>query len=527
MTPVASLRAILAASMLALAAVGAAEAQLARLAVRSAPVLLDCKGQPCFRVVVNGYDAADRPVALTGVDGLEVFEGETPHPTFFRAVTPLESTSRRTTANTPLRVTLLLVDTSGSMRQREQGGAGTKFDAARAAITQNFLEQLQDGEDRVAIAPFDSRAVRQRIMEAPFRTTRAEAVADLNRLQPSPRGNTAFYSAIDIALERVTEVMQLPEVASRGVELLVVAFTDGRNDVQAGDDPGLLTGDDGLSRTIEKVRRTATQIPLRLVTVGFEGSTFDQRPLQQLAHPAEGNYFSARNRQEVGAAFRTLERERANAVYLTFGPVRANRLALAGAPVTFQVALGELRTDTPRFEPPALGPPTFNGVLTRAELDGFERAVKVVPGWLGGRVSSLLTRVGAFGVYATLLAVLWFAVPKLLWPERYAPRPSRVASTGPRVAARPMDPSRPGAGGHVTIASRQGAGSASRPAAGGTRLHDSGPGARMSPARPAQPQREPEPPAAGPRRPARPPGPQPGPGGDATIFIPSKKPPRE
>jgi Mg-chelatase subunit ChlD len=516
---------------IALCAPAAGRAQTpAKLKIAVAPVLLDCRNQVCFRLLVNAYDASDRPIAIPERAPLEVFEGGIKHPVFFSAVVETKTEA----ANTQSRYTFLVVDTSGSMLEPVLGGSETKFEAARAAIREHLVGKLQDGVDRIAIAGFDSSRVKERIAAAPLRTRRADALGDLAALRPSPRGNTALYSAVDFALDRLEEVRADAEKTQ--AEVMLVVFTDGANDVhpERGDDPGLLTEAEGLQRVLDKAARRARDLPLRIITVGLEGRrTFNQDALRKLAFPSDsGTYFTTRSADELAKTFSTIAGEKANRMFLTVGPVRPSRDEIAGRPIALTVRWGDL-SDTAQWEAPPVGTPARGAALTPAE----SRALPVPRGggspwwWL------LVRRLVIMATYSLVLALLWFGLPRLIWPERYAPAAARAGAL-PRSggAARPgrgAPPARP-AGGDVTVIARPGAQSAaaagSAPVPRAARPPAPRPGVPTSAAPPPRPAR-PTPADRVPPRPARPaPQKRQDPDDpemdDATVFLP-KKPPRE
>ena len=147
---------------------------------------------------------------------------------------------------------LVLVDLSGSMR-------GQGIQIVRSAL-RSFLSELPP-HVRVAVAPFSSRRVAPVIQNVTFRSG-AEAAFDLGML-PTPAGNTGLYSAVALGIERVQSELRSDRGAAGGV----LVFTDGRNDVgNAGDDPGLLSGDAG--RIEVRNRVVGAQVPTWILGVG-------------------------------------------------------------------------------------------------------------------------------------------------------------------------------------------------------------------------------------------------------------------
>src|SRR5438034_43375 len=87
--------------------------------------------------------------------------------------------------------------------------------------SQTHLEMLTGG-DRIAIVPFESHAVAERIAHATFQDSARAAEADLDRISPPEiHNNTALYSAVMDALP----VLERERGSDRAVALVV--FTDG------------------------------------------------------------------------------------------------------------------------------------------------------------------------------------------------------------------------------------------------------------------------------------------------------------
>lgn len=134
----------------------------------------------------------------------------------------------------PLRL-LILLDRSGSMI-----GDGIAY--TRITL-RSFIQGLDSGSVRVAIAGFESHDVNRLITETQF-VSPAQAAEQLARLPtPDPRANTALYSALIAGGARVAAETR----AAPGTQGAILLVTDGRNDVgHPRDDAGLLAGADGL-----------------------------------------------------------------------------------------------------------------------------------------------------------------------------------------------------------------------------------------------------------------------------------------
>ena len=488
-------------------------AQGTRLEVSGKPRLINCGGNPCFRIEVNAVDAQGQPSPLDDNAQFAVSLNGEPVEILLKRRFLRTVTSGSAPAAGRRRISLVLFDTSGSMNQRLPTG-GTKFTAAKGQLERLFAT-LQEGVDQMAIVPFDSARVAERIQGASFETSKEGIRRQVAALEPRAKGNTALYSAVYEGLQK------LQPFTSEDAQITLIVFTDGANDVDhPGDDPGLLSGAAGL----QKVTALAREVGITIYTIGYgaPGVAFDQASLQALKFPqGASNYFNARDEARLVQIFNTIARRGGTTVTLLVGPLPMRREQLP-ASLTFEVASGRLRATAPSWDRNPLMTSPFEGTMNEEEQKAWLNRTLRPPGGAGPAgvtVPSYIMRLVVLASYSAVLAALWFGLPRLLWPDRYIPKP----------AARPA-PARP-----------QRPGAAPRPG-----MPPPAPG-RAQPARP-------EPPRAGPRPPSRSPQPQPpaerprpaaprgrevphtpterprenwGPRdpGDATVFIPpSKKP---
>ena len=336
---------IVAACLMAAPALGQTPASVRVAAV---PALINCNDAACFRVLLNAYDASGNPVPVAAdaiFDISEVGAAPLPAPSsspepgqppaagwwqykLTENTGPVAATSPAPQGPATPRYQLLVVDTSGSMLEPVAGGAGTKFQAAVDAIRAYFLADFQAGTDHMAIVGFDSRRVRARIAGADFEGSQAAVEAQLAGLAPSRQGNTALYSAVDAALDKLKALAESGRAAGAQVQLLI--FTDGKNDINVakGDDAGLLTGAEGLATVETKVRAvTNTLRGLEVVTVGLgdAGRTYDPEALRRLAFPDAKNAMDASSLSQLRRVFEVARSQQMNRVFLTFGPVRPSK----------------------------------------------------------------------------------------------------------------------------------------------------------------------------------------------------------
>lgn len=318
---------------------------------------------------------------------------------------PFREVDVRTVADAarPL-VLLVLFDVSGSM-------AGEGMQQTRSAL-RAFLRGL--GGSEVAVAPFGSRDVTAGIRGARFGTP-AEAEAGMDGL-PAPAGNTGLYSAVATGAEVLAARLRS---APKGAKAVLLVLTDGRNDIgHPGDEPGLLAGSEGRDRAVDAVRRARVLVWM----VGI-GNGVDAGELAALAGPMGSPHTVAFDAVRLGRTLGELRGSLASARQVTAVlPVDARaRLARGEAEVRVENAVGSA-PHTARWRPPLMALPAFAGVAspsrpfaTLAAMQDESPASGTLP---------------VFASLATLLAVLWWIVPPLIWPVRRA----AVATPQPRSA---------------------------------------------------------------------------------------------
>jgi len=406
---------------------GVAEAQVERLELAGRPRLVDCNGKACFRLTVNVLDAQGQPMRFaigTEDDALKRFqvsEGGTPSRLFH--VGQLEAEAQ--TTGTRGRYSMLLVDVSGSMRVLLPDGRDSRFTAAKKAL-ESWVTAFEETVDHVAIVPFESHGVADRVRAAVFAKSPTDLRQQIDELpRPEVRNNTALYSAVATALS------VLEPYGRSGNELFLIVLTDGVNDVRPGDDAGLL-GADGLPT----VRQLADQAGVPVFSIGFgaEGqSDFDSSALRALAWPGESNYRTAGTAEALENVYGIARTKLTSQIELTVGPVRESKGELAGQTVGFRVTLdrpGRAPLESQAEKPWVSnlgGAPYWEGSLTTHELADFIRTPVTSGRWLSG----LVVRLVILLVFSALLAVLWFGVPRLLWPERYLGRSAAAPRASP------------------------------------------------------------------------------------------------
>lgn len=474
--------------------------QVDHLEFADKPRLVECKDQPCFRVLLNAVDAQGQPAAVS-LDSsdpqkwVSVWEGTQKHNVFYLRSLSGEIASRGT-------YTMILLDTSGSMIRRLPGTNVTRFEAAKQAL-RRYLSHFQPGVDRLAVVPFESHQVASRIRNAVFSETTTAVHSQIALLpEPQLKNNTALLTAIYEALP------VLKKYKDAGYEVSLTVLTDGKNDVSgATDDRGLLVASD-----FHRVWQRADEMRIQIVTIGFgeRGASFDEKALRALAWPSESNYYYAGDQDRLEQIFGAAREKLTNRMQLAFGPVRPDKNQLSGQSLLFRVFLvtkneQKLESrDEPAWSSPAIGSPSYEGGLDRDELAAFiARPMDQVAG--NPFLSRLIWRSVITGVFACILAFLWFGLPRFIWPERYAQFPTMPAQA--RVA-RPSVPSMPSAPSALS-AERY----VPRPPDAIRAAQAAIPPRRETPPAPPRQEKPPERPAG------TPPAPQPA-AGDQTVFMP-------
>jgi Mg-chelatase subunit ChlD len=405
-------------------------AQAGHLDSAEKPRLLDCRDsldRPAFRLRFNPVDAQGAPLPLTFPpdqlrERLKIsIEG--------RDVTPFSATGHNTEVqSTRARMALVLVDISGSMTRPVPSG-GTRFQSAQAALKQ-FLQGFEEKSDEVAVVPFESHDVVNRIHAAVFAASRAQALKQVDDLPaPAPRNNTAIYSAVLAGIDVLTTRLKQAAAASQGTapETLLVVLTDGKNEVLQGDDPGLLDGQEGLQRAAGVVKAAGVQV----VAIGFgDPGSVDQAALTRLASRS----FMATDAAKLNQVFAIAHSLLTDRISVTFTSPWPDRASLEGRTLRIKATLHPsanlaITSDEQTWSAPQMGVPTFDDKCSLDELRAALRETPETPRHgIWPPPWPLIRPVLVFASVGALLAALWFLVPRLVWPDQYGgdvPRPSR------------------------------------------------------------------------------------------------------
>ncbi len=400
------------------------------------PALVECEpegAEPCFRLQFGFVDATGNavnvplppPNALTSHVEVQI-DGEAGQP--FYAVATAGS---RVAASRP-QTTLLLFDISGSMLASDLAGQ-SRFEAAKGAAAE-YLRNFSDGQDRVAIVPFASRNVENTIAAAHFVTTRTEAQAELNALpQPESHNNTALYSAVYDAVETLRQQQHSGEERPR-----LILLTDGTNDVhpQSGDDSGLLAGANGLATAAAAVQQSGVDV----LPIGLgDRQSIDEVAMTRLGTRPPLITFDL---DALHKAFqlKQMSQDGSLTVMVQAPESLASRTLLAGRVVRFRAKVtlldGTVLVENRQalWVAPPVATPSFEGEATDAEQRAFLSSARLDHGTLWLFLRPFFVFAGLAGV----LAILWFGLPRLLWPELYDNRSARPVRPEYWPGAEPM-----------------------------------------------------------------------------------------
>lgn len=411
---------------------------------------------PCFRVKANIVDADGAPAAIP-LPNPELLAKSITINTDRQQITPFYASVGEQNVEKSSRVALIVIDTSGSMLQRMPSGQ-TRFEAAKAAASR-FLDGFEQGLDQVAIVPFESHQVAPRIRAAQFATTVEQARQQIDALpEPQIPNNTALYSAIDVSLDVLLQKMASDTAnAARSSEVMLIVLTDGRNDVQAGDDPGLL-GDEGTEIVGGKVGASGVQV----IAVGLgNSSSIDMPALERVSTRS----YLVSDEESLSRAFSFARELLLNRLQVTFQSPEEDRASLGGQSLRVQMTLagpaGNIESNQAVWSSPQMGLPLFEGDCEPAELKALlaDPTLQTESSWWG-----VIRPVLVFLGIGALIMILWFWIPRLVWPEQYMGDVPVVASRGRWASQgdRPSGGARPGAAPAGFSAKAGGSGGAAR-----------------------------------------------------------------
>lgn len=365
--------------------------------------------KPCFRLKLNAIDQKGSPVNLDLAPDKDL-HNQMRVLVENSSITPFFAVAQSAGGNTTVtRMTLILVDISGSMNHL-LGSGMTRFQTAQEAL-RHFLQNFDPSSDRVAIVPFESHNVAEHINDAQFASTKEEAIGEIESLPaPQPRNNTALYSAVVLGISLLAK--QGASSSGSSPETQLIVMTDGKNEVYQADDPGLLDGAAGLKKAAAMVRSSGTEV----IGVGFgDPGSIDEAALQQLSSKS----YSAQDLSQLQQVFSLAHGLLVNRIVATFESPWPDRSSLESKTLRLSATLDlpggrHFESGVKTWEAPEMGVPTFEGKCDTNELKAALQIAPVPGNWL-----SVLRPILVFFGLGTALLVLWFWVPRLVWPEQY------------------------------------------------------------------------------------------------------------
>lgn len=393
-------------------------AKPARLLVTSPLQLVDCAPvtqTPCLSAAVTPVDVSGKPAPVVLPSNANLAGSFTWQSASGEVKPFYASVGMGPDARQHVNVVLILVDISGSMNQ-PISGSSSRFEAVKGALAQ-FLAGMQEGSDRVAIVPFESHNVISTIRSAVFATRRGDAMAQLQALpEPKPKNNTALYQAVFSGVDSLQgEVNSLQPEATNGIDIQphLIVMTDGKNEVQTGDDSQLLNGELGLQQAVAKMQTS------HLDTIGIafgNRSDIDVAALQRLT----SRFFYATDATQLLAALHVSRAAVSHSIQLTWAIPESNRLSLTGRDQIWtprmQLQDGSVLNSEPaRLIVPAANAPGYDRVATPEEL---RLLMATHPSLTSGWQTVLVELLLYLGT-AALLLILWFWVPRFIFGERY------------------------------------------------------------------------------------------------------------
>jgi hypothetical protein len=238
--------------------------------------------------------------------------------------------------------------------------------------------------------------------------------------KPEPRNNTALYSAVRTAVETLRN-QHRPDDA----QLRLMVLTDGTNDVQPqkGDDKGLLTGPEGLAVAAAAVQQSGIDV----LPIGIG----DRRSIDEVAMARLGTRppLITLDVETLHKAFQLRQTPQDGSITVTLQAPEAlaSRALLAGRVVRFRARMtladGSTLVENRQalWVAPPVATPVFEDEATNAEQRAFLRDGRMDR----GAQILFLRPFLIFAGFAVLLALLWFGLPRLLWPDRYDSRAAR------------------------------------------------------------------------------------------------------
>src|SRR5262249_25148368 len=187
-----------------------------------------------------------------------------------------------------------------------------------------------------AIVPFESHDVAATIHDASFARTKVQALTQVQKIPaPGRHNNTALYSSVSFGLDLLNDRLRTRQGNNTAAppQATLVVMTDGKNEVLAGDDAGLLSGPQGL----EEVGRRVSASQVQVIGIGFgEPGKIDLEALRRMSSEPPYMATDADSLRNAFGNARKLLLDRLEVTFLSPWPDRAS---LAGRSIRFKANL--------------------------------------------------------------------------------------------------------------------------------------------------------------------------------------------
>jgi Mg-chelatase subunit ChlD len=368
---------------------------------------------PCFRFSVNVLDDQGDIAAVPSGFKPKVVQTR-PNPNEWSVL--LTRDTKGQIAGQRKRYVLVLFDISGSMKDMTAAKV-SKFEAAKRAAD-NVLSIFTPGTDFIAVVPFDSQHVVDRVRAARFADTTQAARQQVSQLPQPTDGNTGLYSAVIQGLDVLQQV-------DRESEKVLMVMTDGMNDV---DHPG---DDQGLERNIQPALDKVKSTGIAVFTVGFgQPGAIDENALRSLASD-RSNFYPAANTDSLHRVLRVAVDRIVNSFQVTTTIKDAQSFEALGRR-TFRLRIESggktLDSDERDFIPPAFGTPSTELAADEDEAKAYILFITPPPN--NRPIWQILT----FVFYALVITVMWVFLPKVVWPA------DAVSNAGSAASVQPIQP---------------------------------------------------------------------------------------
>ena len=365
--------------------------------------MLNCSpisARPCFRAMVSfGTGLRNVPDGLlldkTGIE----FDGIPIKPFYV-------STQDRAAGARKARTVMILADISGSMVTRMSNGV-SRFEAAKQAMD-GFVSSLDPEIDRVAIVPFDNHGVISTIRAARFLPGGEEARSLLSAI-PKPRGDTALYAAIYYGIETLEEKQR----KEPGNEYQLIVITDGIDDLGRDPDPELRQH----PITLEDVAMKTGQTSVSVYPIGI-GGVNDTEILGPLESISLENSHVVQEPEDLIAVLAQARPALATQMQVTFLSPYPTAGQLEGRNHLVRVLIGP--PDSQVEAGASWAPPeTMIAPQAREECSPNEKQALSKFGAPPDDYTTLVRPLATLGVFACILLLCWFLMPRLIWPENF------------------------------------------------------------------------------------------------------------